>query len=112
MAFTQRTVTHNFQNADGSPASGTVTFALTRRMTNGATTIVPAAEVTGTLNGTGQLSVSLAANNDTGTVPTDAGWNVTLRIAGARQEEFLITVPTGTGPVDLGSLLPSTGQVT
>lgn len=112
MAFTQRTVTHTFTNADGSPASGTVTFALTGRMTNGSTTIVPAAEVTGTLNATGNLSVTVTANNDTGTVPTDAGWMVTLRIAGAKQEEFLITVPSGTGTVDLGSLLPAAGQVT
>lgn len=111
MPFTTRQVTHTFSNADGSPASGSVTAALSKRMTNGTTTIVPAAEVTAALNSSGQLSMTLTANDDTGTVPTDAGWTVTLRIAGCNAEEFFVTVPSGSGSVDLGTLLPSTGQV-
>ncbi len=111
MAFTVRTITHTFTNADSTPASGTIEFALTRRMTNGTTTIVPAV-VAGTLNGTGQLSVPLTANDDGGTAPTGAQWRVTFRILGSDVEQFYITVPSaGSGNVDLGSLLASVEQV-
>lgn len=105
MSFSTATVTHSFQNADGTPASGSITFALTKRMTNGTTTIIPA-EITANLNAQGQLSQALTANNDAGTVPADAEWAVTFRILGASMEEFFIVVPTGGGTVDLGSLLP------
>ncbi|HET6911118.1 MAG TPA: hypothetical protein VFH54_17450 [Mycobacteriales bacterium] len=110
MAFSTRTVTHAFTNADGTPASGSVTFALSRRMTNSGTTVMPS-EVVGSLNASGQLSVVLTANDDPGTVPTDAQWNVTFRILGTAVEQFFIVVPTGTGTVDLGTLLPGTPQV-
>lgn len=105
MAFTTVTITHQFQNADTTPASGTITFQLSKRMTNGTLTVVPA-EVIATLNGSGQLSQALTANNDAGTVPGDAEWLVTFRIQGASQDgPFAITVPSGGGTVDLGSLL-------
>ena len=108
MAFSTRTITHTFENADGTPASGTITFGLTKRITNGTTTIVPA-EITANLNASGQLSQVLTANNDPGTLPADSMWRVDFRIAtpGAPvTETFYITVPTGAGTVDLGSLLP------
>lgn len=111
MAFTVRTITHTFTNADTTAASGTVTFDLTKRMTNGSTTIVPAT-VTGTLNDSGALSVSLTANDDAATAPIGAQWRVTFRILGSDQEQFYVTVPSaGSGNVDLGSLLPSAEQV-
>ena len=110
MAFTSATITHKFQNADGTPGSGRVTFDLTRRMTNGGTTVLPS-EVTAALDASGSISVTLVANDDTGTVPVDAKWRVTLRILGADEEEFFITVPGGGGTVDLGTLLPSAEQV-
>jgi hypothetical protein len=111
VSFTTRTVTHGFENADGTPASGTIEFALTKRMTNGSTTLVPAT-VNGPLSSTGALSVSLAANDDAGTAPAGAQWRVTFRVLGSDIEQFYITVPSaGSGNVDLGSLLPSTSQV-
>lgn len=110
MSFTTRTVTHTFQNADGTPASGSVTFALSDRMTNSGTTVLPT-EVVGSLNGSGQLSVVLTANDDAGTVPTGAQWRVTFRILGASEEVFSVTVPNGSGTVDLGTLLPGAPQV-
>lgn len=112
MAFTQATITHTFQNADGTPASGAITFALTKRITNGTTTIIPA-EITASLNANGQLSQALTANNDPGTTPQDSQWAVTFRITAPGApvtEEFFITVPTGGGTVDLGSLLPDQTQ--
>ena len=105
MAFSQCTITHAFQNADGTPASGTITFALSGRMTNGTTTIVPA-EITAALNSSGQLSQALTSNLDSGTNPQTTSWTVTMRILGSSQEVFSIVVPTGGGSVDLGTLLP------
>lgn len=107
MAATVRTITHTFENADGTPASGTLTFRLTKRITNGAMTYVPAT-ITANLTGTGALLVSLLANDDPTSFPLDSRWVVTFRILGSDSEEFVITVPSaGTGPIDLGTLLPN-----
>lgn len=105
MAFTSATVTHTFTNADNTPASGAITFWLTGRITNGTTTIIPS-EITSNLNATGQLTVTLWSNVDAGTIPQTTQWRVDMRILGANAESYFITVPTGGGTVDLGSLLP------
>ena len=110
MSFSQCTITHAVTNADDTPASGSITFTLSGRMTNGTTTIVPAA-ITANLNSSGQLSQALYSNVDTGTVPQDTNWRVDFRILGAEAETFFIIVPTGGGSVDLGSLLPGAQQV-
>lgn len=104
MAFTSATVSHSVSNADLTAASGSIEFTLTKRMTNGTTTIVPAS-ITANLSASGQLSQLLTANNDAGTTPGDAMWRVDFRILGAQQETFFITVPSGGGTVDLGTLL-------
>lgn len=106
MALTATTVTHTVLNSDGTAGSGSITFMLSKRITNGSTTILPAAPITANLNGSGALSVSLYSNVDTGTVPGDSQWLVAFRLAGASEEQFAITVPIGPGTVDLGSLLP------
>jgi len=108
--FSAATITHTFENADGTPASGSVTFTLTGRMTNGTTTMVPAS-VTANLNASGQMSQVLTSNVDPGTTPQDTQWRVDLRIQGAKEESFFIVVPSGGGSVDLGSLLPGAQQV-
>ena len=110
MAFTTASVTHSFQNADGTAASGKVTFDLTRRMTNSGTTVIPT-DIAAQLSATGGISVTLTANNDAGTTPVDAQWRVTFHILGCDQEQFYITVPSGGGTVDLGTLLPESPQV-
>ena len=107
MAFSTRQITHTFEAADGSGASGTITWALTGRMTNGTTTLVPS-EITTTLSN-GVLSQSLTSNQDPGTNPQNTQWRVDLRITtnGAPlTETFYITVPPGPGSTDLGTLLP------
>jgi len=106
MAFTKRTITHTFENADGTPSSGRITFTLTKRMTNGNKTITPSA-IAVSLPTSGQLSVELFANNDSGTLPEDAQWKMELHILGADPEEFFITVPSGAGTVELATLLPT-----
>jgi hypothetical protein len=105
MAFTEATITHTVKNADGTAGSGSIEFTLTKRMTNGTTTVLPSA-ITANLNSSGELSQKLLANNDAETVPGDAQWRVDFRLLGDLQESFLITVPTGGGTKDLGSLLP------
>lgn len=107
MAFTTATITHTFQNADGTPGSGSVEFTLTKRMTNGNITISPSS-ITANLDASGKLSQVLASNKDVGTLPEDAEWRMDWRILGAEPEEFFITVPTGGGTVELASLLPKT----
>ena len=109
MAFSQATITHTFQNADGTPGSGSVTFQLSKRMSNGTIDILPG-EITANLNGSGVLSQALTANNDPGTIPTDATWIVTLRLLGDSTATYSIVVPTGGGTVDLATLLPQNPQ--
>jgi hypothetical protein len=103
MSFTSCSLTHSFSNPDGTPASGTAEFTLTKRMTNGTTTIVPGS-VTASLNGAGQLAQALAANSDPATLPPDAQWRMDLRIAGAEPAQYWLTVPAQAS-ADLMSLL-------
>lgn len=110
MAFTQTTVTHTFENADGTAASGSITFSLLDIMTNGAMSLVPA-EITANLSGSGVLSQALTSNLDTGTAPATTQWRVDLRILGASQQSFFIVVPVGPGSVDLFTLIPSAQSV-
>lgn len=110
MAITTRTVTHAFAYGDGTPCSGKIVFTLTGRMTNTGSSIMPS-EVTASLDGTGNISQVLACNNDTGTTPSGIMWRVGLHIAGIEPEDFYIAVPAGSGSIDLGTLLPSTVQV-
>lgn len=106
MAFTQRTITHNFTNADGTPASGAVTFELTKRMSQPGQTIVPG-EVSSALDASGNLSQSVAPTNDSGTMPQDALWNVTIRIQGMSPlGPYGCSVPAGSGDLDLYDILP------
>jgi hypothetical protein len=110
VAFTTRTIVHAFQNADGTPASGPVIFTLSQRMTNDGTTIAPGI-VTASLDASGNLSQAITCNNDADTVPTGAQWRVDIRLYGDQEQSYFITVPTGIGNIDLGSLLPAAQQV-
>jgi hypothetical protein len=93
MGFTAPVITHTWENADGTPASGSVTCSLTARMTNGTTSIVPA-EITANLNSSGVLSQSLTSNCDAATTPPNAAqWKLDFRIQGAQLETFYIVVP-------------------
>ncbi len=111
MSFTTRTVTHQFQNGDGTPASGALSAVLTGRMTNGSMTILPT-EVSAPLNSAGVVTINLAANDDPATMPTGVGWQLSIRLIGMDVEEYVVTVPSaGSGNLDLGSLLPGAQQV-
>ena len=106
MAFTQVTVTGSYDTQAGAPASGTVTFTLTKAMENGDVIINPA-PITVMLDGSGHFSTLLAANDDTGTVPQDAQYGVTELITGAEPRDYFITLPSGLGAsVDISTLMP------
>lgn len=111
MAFTSATVTHAWHNADLTAASGTIVFALSKRITNTGISLVPASEITVNLDSNGAISQALTSNSDAQTTPTDSTWTVYVRVAGASQEEYSIIVPPGPGTVDLGALLPEAAQV-
>jgi len=105
VSFSRRLITHTVENADGTPGSGAITFTLTKRITNNGTTILPS-EITANLNSEGKLSQELLANTDQETIPTDSQWRVDFRLLGDSPETFYIIVPTGSGSIDLGTLLP------
>ena len=110
MSFTSASVTHQFFNADGTYASGAVTFTLTKRIANGGVSYAPNA-VTYNLSTTGTLTAVLVSNSDASTVPTDSQWRVDIRVMGTELETDYIVVPAGGGSIDLGTLLPSAQQV-
>lgn len=98
-------MTHQYQNADGTPASGTIQFTLNKAITNGNLTIVPA-QVSAQLDATGHLSVTLISTQDGTSVPQDALWRVDERVLGAQARTYEIGVPSGGVAVELGSLMP------
>lgn len=108
MAATLITVTHTFLNIDQTPASGVVVFKLSARMTNGTTTYPEQVPVHATLNGSGQLSAVLPANNDPATTPVDSTYLVTFVLNGSDGDQYSITVPYDApdATIDLGALLP------
>lgn len=95
MSFSQPTITHTFENADGTAGSGAIQFTLSAMMTNGTTSIVPA-EITANLNSSGVLSQALTSNIDPATVPAapqSTQWRVDARVLGAQVQTYFITVP-------------------
>lgn len=110
MAFTIVTVTGTYHKADGSPASGSVTFLATGTMrdTDSDVTITPA-EITATLDEDGSISVELAANDGVFTTPRGVTYEVTERIEDSNEAKSFITIsytsPSAT--VDLADLVPN-----
>jgi len=114
MAFTSITVTGTYEDPIGDPAEGRVTFKLTStmRQPEGNLTIVPT-DVVATLDGDGEFSIVLPANNDSGTVPSGVGYEVTERIRGAALNKYFISIDKDAigGTVDLADLVPSIDPV-
>jgi hypothetical protein len=110
VSFSAASVTHSFENADGTPASGVIEFSLTARIANNGISIAPNS-VTYALDSSGNLNALLTSNVDAATVPQTTQWRVDFRILGAPLETDFIIVPSGGGSVDLGSLLPAAQQV-
>ena len=108
MSFTPITVTAtSWENGDGTAASGTVTFRLSEPIVNAGVTR-SATEVIATVTA-GALSVVLAANDDTTTLPLGTFYAVTEAITGAPVRDYEIRVPSAAvgGTCTLESLAPT-----
>lgn len=114
MAFTPITVTAEYLSPSGTPMSGKVTFMLTSTMRQPSVnkSIAPV-EITKTLDGSGLISATLYATNDTDTVPTGVTYEVTERIRGAALNKYFISIDKNAinGAVDLADLVPSIDPV-
>lgn len=108
MAFTVVTLTGTFQNADGTPADGTVQFQLTQPMANG-DVIIETTPLAVILNASGGFSVPLRANDDTATLPVGTQYVVIERVTSTSNREYAITIPHAAvgGTVDLSTLMPT-----
>ena len=114
MAFTPITVTAEYLSPVGTPMSGKVTFMLTSTMRQpSANKSIAPVEIIKTLNGSGQISATLYATNDTDTVPTGVTYEVTERIRGAALNKYFISIDKNAvnGAVDLADLVPSIDPV-
>ena len=116
MAFTSITVTGSYKKADGTTAaSGNVTFLATNTMTDSSNNnIVAPTLVTGTLNGSGAISVTLTATDDTTTQPTGTTYEVTENIDEAGQNKYNIEVPYNSSgsTLDLADITPVVTPIT
>ena len=102
------TVTGKYLNLDGSPASGSVSFATTTTIINQtANEIVVPQTFTANLNGLGELSLTLPATDDPDLEPTGWTYTVTENI-GLRPRTYDIEVPHNTpgGTLDLADAMP------
>lgn len=103
MAFTQVTVTRDYDLANGVDPYGTVSFTPSAWLVNGAT--VPAATVTTPLGVGGKISVALFANTDLATLPAGSYYTVREDVAGQPRRSYRVIVPHNVGsPLDLTAL--------
>lgn len=101
-SITMVSVTEDYRRADGSAPTGTVTFTPTARSTVAGTAIV-VESVTATL-AEGQLSVSLAYQDDPQLSPVGWAYTVVERIGGETRTRT-VKLPSA-GPVALHTLAP------
>ena len=111
MAFTTIAVTGTFLQADNStPATGNVTFIASTTMQDSSNNQIIAPTLsTGTLNGSGSISVNLTATDDSTTQPTGVTYEVTENIDGAGQNKYSIEVPNASNgaTLDLADITPA-----
>lgn len=102
MAFTTVTVTRDYDLADGTDPTGTVTFTPTTPMINGVTVV--AAPVTGRLDVDGLLSIELAANTDPATLPV-GGYYLVNEVVGGASRSYYVQIRHDAGStIDLSTL--------
>lgn len=107
VSFTSVELTGQFQTAQQEPATGELTFTLTQAMGNSDIVIAPA-PLTVALNTEGKITVTLPANDDTGTSPQGVRYGVTEKIVGAQPRDYFILIShtAASGQVDLSTLMP------
>ena len=105
--FTPVSVQTTRLNADGSPASGTITFTLNAEMLNGTVQVQPQ-PIAGVLNSEGKLTAQsgyalvLFANDDEATTPADptAAYIVSEDIAGSSTVQYAVIIENAATIVD------------
>jgi hypothetical protein len=103
VAFTTVTVTRDYDLADGTDPTGTVTFTPTAPMINGVTVV--AAGVTERLNVDGRLTIELAANTDPDTLPSPDGYYLVKEVIAGATRSYYVQIPHDQGSdIDLSTL--------
>ena len=101
------TLTGKYEDLQGNPQSGTVTFTpSTGPFADPAVTVIfEPAPVVATLDNTGAISEVLACTDNSGFEPNSWVWNVTERVSGFTVRSYSIALPSTLGPsVDLSTL--------
>lgn len=104
MAFSQIVLTGTYATESGSFATGEIEFQLTDTMTNANEVVEPTSTIIRLTTGT--FSVTLDANDDTGTTPTGVGYTVIERLTVTPERSYIITLPSAHGTVDISTLMP------
>lgn len=103
-SFTHVTVTRDYDLASGDSPTGVVYFTPSAWLENNGVTLVPAARPAA-LDGLGQISISLAANDDADTTPADSNYTVREEILGQATRSYRVVIQHTVGPtVDLATL--------
>jgi hypothetical protein len=103
MAFTQVTVTRDYDLATGDAPTGTVYFTPSDWLVN-EVTVAPVA-VAAPLNVAGQITIDLFANSDPATVPADSNYLVREVIVGQPTRSYRVVIPHDAGSsLDLSTL--------
>jgi hypothetical protein len=111
MAATQIILTGSFTNPDGSIPHGTVTATLSSQITNSDETISPTPIigyiVSGLLKNVQGTAFTLAANNDSSTLPTGTFYYFTVQTVGAPATGFSAVIPYNApgGTIDISTLV-------
>lgn len=103
MAFTLVTVSATYLEPDNvTPLSGSVSFQLTGDITDGAGgRILASRRKVAVLNGSGVMSVSLAATDDATTSPQNSVYLVTENFVGVPTNTYFIEVPSASPTLNL-----------
>lgn len=106
MAFTMITLTagSGFRLADGSTPRARIRATPVVPMTNGTTTVNQ--EVTIPLTSAGVATKTIAATNDTGTLPVGNAYRFRVEVDGKTVRSFIAALPKTPTTVDISALTP------
>lgn len=103
-AFTHVTIVRTYELATGEPPTGVVYFTPSDWLLHAGITVA-AAVVPAVLDSEGQISISLVANTDPGTVPVNSHYVVHEAIVGQANRTYKVSVPYNQGlSIDLSTL--------
>lgn len=98
MSITPISIQGQLQNADGSPATGTIVATPNSLLANGAE-LYPTSPIAGLLNAEGQVvaqsmyALTVGATDDAGTTPAGSDYTFTIKLDGSPIQEFTAAIP-------------------